>query len=236
MSSFERSSHPHRPWLTVILAMTADGKISDYRRSPARFGSSGDRAHLETQIAQTDAVLLGAGTLRAYGTSVSLSRPEQLGQRLDRGLAPQPVHIICSLSGELDPQLKFFRQGFPRWLLTSPQGAKPWQENYSQHFQLVLPLLPSAGATNWVQVLAQLKALGINYLGVLGGGQLLGSLLPWHCWDELWLTLCPYLLGGETAPNLIAGQGLLQQEAQNLTLLGVETQGNEVFLHYQCAS
>lgn len=234
MSSFERSCYPHRPWLTVILAMTADGKISDYRRSPARFGSSGDRAHLETQIARTDAVLLGAGTLRAYGTSLPLNRPEHLHSRLAQGLTPQPINIICSASGELDPQLKFFRQDFPRWLLTSPQGAQLWQEQYPQHFEKILTLMPPNGATNWQEVLGQFKVLGIDHLGVLGGGQLLGSLLPWRCWDELWLTLCPYLLGGETAPTPIAGPGLLQPEAQNLTLLGVETQGNEVFLHYQC--
>jgi riboflavin biosynthesis pyrimidine reductase len=41
----------HRPHTTVILAMSADGKIADVRRSPARFGSKTDIAHLEEQIA-----------------------------------------------------------------------------------------------------------------------------------------------------------------------------------------
>ena len=31
----------------VILAMTADGKIADRKRSPARFGSAADKAHLD---------------------------------------------------------------------------------------------------------------------------------------------------------------------------------------------
>jgi 5-amino-6-(5-phosphoribosylamino)uracil reductase len=48
----------HRPYTTVILAMSADGKIADVRRSrsgcfaasPARFGSKTDIVHLEEQI------------------------------------------------------------------------------------------------------------------------------------------------------------------------------------------
>ena len=54
-----------RPHTTVVLAMSADGKIADVKRSPARFGSAADKAHLEKQVAQVDAVLFGAGTLRA---------------------------------------------------------------------------------------------------------------------------------------------------------------------------
>jgi hypothetical protein len=50
--------------------MSADGKIADYRRSPARFGSNRDRHHLEQLISQMDAVLLGGNTLRAYGSSL----------------------------------------------------------------------------------------------------------------------------------------------------------------------
>lgn len=37
--------------------------------SPARFGSSADKAHMEEQIALADAVLFGAGTIRAYSTT-----------------------------------------------------------------------------------------------------------------------------------------------------------------------
>lgn len=40
----------HRPHTTVMLAMSADGKIADVRRSPARFGSKTDIAHPEEQI------------------------------------------------------------------------------------------------------------------------------------------------------------------------------------------
>lgn len=112
-----------RPNVVVVLAMSADGKISKDANLPARFGSDADRAHLATQIAQADGVLMGANTLRAYQTSLTLRDPRLLAQRVARGQDPQPLHFICSGSGQLDSTWRFFRQPIPRGLITTPEGA-----------------------------------------------------------------------------------------------------------------
>ncbi|MGB7058991.1 MAG: dihydrofolate reductase family protein, partial [Geitlerinemataceae cyanobacterium] len=54
----------NRPKTTAIVAMSADGKISDVNRSSQLFGSDTDLAHLERQVALSDGVIVGAGTLR----------------------------------------------------------------------------------------------------------------------------------------------------------------------------
>ena len=43
-----------RPDITVVLAMSADGKISDAHRAAARFPSKADKAHLERQVAKAE--------------------------------------------------------------------------------------------------------------------------------------------------------------------------------------
>ncbi|MEG3976013.1 dihydrofolate reductase family protein, partial [Microcoleus sp. herbarium8] len=108
-----------RPYTTVILAISADGKIADAARSPARFGSANDKAHLEQQVADSDAVLFGNGTLQAYGTAMRVISPELLKQRELHGKPPQPTQIVCSRSSKFDPNLRFFQQPVPRWLLTA---------------------------------------------------------------------------------------------------------------------
>lgn len=100
----------HRPHTTVVLAMSADGKIADFRRSPARFGSKADKAHLEKQIAASDATLFGASTLRAYGTTLTVSHPTLLQNRTKAGKSTQPVHIVITQSGNLNPEIHFFQQ------------------------------------------------------------------------------------------------------------------------------
>lgn len=220
-----------RPYITVVLAMSVDGKIADVERSPARFSSERDRLHLETQIAQADGVLFGAGTLRAYGTTLRVSHPELLQQRQQSGQPPQPVQIVCSNSATLDPQYKFFTQPIPRWLLTTVAGAKKWQEKPS--FEKILIVPSTSKSIDWMAALRQLATAGLKRLAVLGGGELVASLLALNLVDELWLTVCPLILGGTTAPTPVDGLGFLTKSSPRLELLSTQVVEQELFLHYR---
>ena len=222
-----------RPHTTAILAITADGKIADSQRSAARFGSLNDKAHLETQVSLVDGVLFGAGTLRAYRTTISVSNSKLLQNRIERSQPPQPVQIVVSASGDLDPQWRFFQQPIPRWLLTLPDGAKSWRGR-SQFERILIsePTQPDTSAIDWRSIFTQLSQLGLNKLAILGGSELVASLLALDLVDELWLTICPVIFGGNSAPTPVGGMGWLQSEAKSLRLLEVKQIEQEVFLHY----
>ena len=51
--------------------------------------------------------------------------------------------------------------------------------------------------------------------------------------DEIWLTICPLILGGQNSPTPADGEGFLSSVAPRLQLLEVKPVGQEVFLHYQ---
>ena len=220
-----------RPYTTVVLAMSADGKIADVTRSPARFGSDADKAHLEQQVALADGVLFGAGTLRAYGTTLRVSHPKLVETRSQAKKPPQPVQIVCSRFAEFDPNLRFFGQPVPRWLLTTGAGAKQWQGR--SQFEQILVAEAADQKLDWIKALEQLRSAGIQRLAVLGGGELVASLLALDLIDELQLTVCPLLLGGAIAPTPVQGAGFLAAVAPRLQLLSVQTIDQEVFLHYR---
>ncbi|MEQ9486909.1 RibD family protein [Coleofasciculus sp. F4-SAH-05] len=222
----------NRPHTTVVLAMSVDGKIADVTRSPARFSSPADQAHLENQVALADGVLFGAGTLCAYGTTRSVSNSQLQQQRQQRGLPIQPVQIVCSRLAQFDPQLRFFRQNLPRWLLTTEAGAEPWRDK-SDYFERILVVNASSDGINWHDAYQQLNQLGIQRLAVLGGGNLVASLLAADLIDELWFTVCPLILGGAAAPTSVQGAGFSEQLAKRLELLAVERVDQELFLHYR---
>jgi 5-amino-6-(5-phosphoribosylamino)uracil reductase len=221
----------HRPHTTVVLAMSADGKIADFRRSPARFGSEGDKAHLEKQIATADAVLFGAGTLRAYGTTLTVSHPTLIQHRTISGKPAQPVHIVISHSAVLNPEIKFFQQPVRRWLLTTKAGANFWQGR--SEFEQILVQETPTGKIDIAAALQHLATLHITRLAVLGGGKLVAAMLESDLIDEFQLTICPLILGGTTAPTPVEGQGFLADLAPRLQLLAVQTVKQEVFLHYR---
>ncbi|MEH1965921.1 MULTISPECIES: RibD family protein [unclassified Nostoc] len=237
----------HRPHTTVVLAMSADGKIADFRRSPARFGSRVDKAHLEKQIAASDAVLFGAGTLRAYGTTLTVLDPTLVELRVQEGKPRQPVHIVTTHSANLNPEIHFFKQPVRRWLLTTTAGALSWKgrlqtlpstlgtkaEECPPEFEQILVFETPTREIDILAALKHLATLHITRLVVLGGGELVASLLALDLIDELWLTVCPLILGGNTAPTPVEGKGFLPDLAPKLQLLEVHTVEQEVFLHYR---
>ena len=237
----------HRPHITVVLAMSADGKIADFRRSPARFGSKMDKAHLEKQIAASDAVLFGAGTLAAYGTTLNISDQTLVQLRAQGGKPPQPAHIVITHSANLNPEIKFFKQPVRRWLLTTTAGALSWKgrlqtlhstlgteaREYLPEFEQILVFETPTREIDIPAALKHLATLHITRLVVLGGGELVASLLGLDLIDELWLTICPLILGGNTAPTPVEGKGFLSDLAPKLQLLEVHTVEQEVFLHYR---
>jgi len=237
----------HRPHTTVVLAMSVDGKIADVKRSPARFGSKADKAHLETQIAASDAVLFGAGTLRAYGTTLTVSHPKLLLQRSHQGKPAQPVHIVITHSAQINPEVHFFQQPVKRWLLTTTTGSLFWKGNlqtipstletrvqeHPPEFEQILVFETPTGKVDTTAALQHLLTLGITRLVILGGGQLVASMLELDLIDEFWLTVCPLILGGAIAPTPVEGKGFFPELAPRLQLLEVNTVDQEVFLHYR---
>ncbi len=220
-----------RPQTTVILAMSADGKVSDSQRSHAAIGSKEDWDHLERQVALADAVLLGAQTVRASGSAMRVIKPELIQQRRDRSQSEQPIHIICSRSGSLAKTMRFFQQPVPRWLVTTQAGAEPWQGK--PQFDQVLVFETSGGAINWEDFFRYCQDANLESIAVLGGGMLIASLLEGGWIDSIWLTICPVLLGGARSPTPFDGIGFSQDLAPRLLLLESHQIGDELFLHYQ---
>jgi 5-amino-6-(5-phosphoribosylamino)uracil reductase len=227
------ASFPQRPQTTVVLAISADGKIADAQRSSPKFGSASDYAHLEQQVAIADGVLFGATTLRAGGTAMRVQQQGLIQQRLQQQMPEQPVQIVCSRTADLDPELPFFKQPIPRWLVTSAAGASRWH-NQPGFDQVIAPKpQENPQEIDWSTTLLELGRLGLSKIAVLGGGEIIAALLAEGLIDDLWLTVCPVLLGGTSAPTPVAGDGFAQADAPRLELVEFKPVDQEIFLHYR---
>jgi 5-amino-6-(5-phosphoribosylamino)uracil reductase len=154
-----------------------------------------------------------------------------LQHRQQEGKTNQPIHIVTTHSGDLNPEIKFFQQAITRWLLTTTVGEQSWQGR--SEFDQILVFETPTGKIDPIAALKHLASLHITRIAVLGGGTLVASMLESDLIDELWLTVCPLILGGVTAPTPVDGQGFMSQLAPRLELLEVKTINQEVFLHYR---
>ena len=82
--------------------------------------------------------------------------------------------------------------------------------------------------------LSTLKEIGIDHLMVEGGATLNFELLRLGLVDELTAYVAPLVLGGESAPTLAAGPGLVRSAAIPLKLVNVEAwEDGGVLLQYK---
>jgi len=226
---------------TAIIAISVDGKISTAINNPARFSTKADLEHLETQISLCDAIIFGANTLRAYGTSLVIKNPELLQQRKENHQPSQPLNIVCSASGKINPQLPFFSQPLPRGLLTTSQGIINFEEkirdfntknnlNSNNYFEQVFI---NENTINWQEFFIKLTNLNYKKIGILGGKELISFLIAENLINEIWLTICPLIIGRKFAPDFL-NFDLLQEINLpiNLKLLEVKQIDQEIFLHY----
>ncbi len=169
-----------------MLAVSLDGRLAPPAGGAAQLGGAGDRRALEEALAWADACLIGARTLRLHGCTCLIRRPELLEQRRRDGRPEQPLAVVVSRSGRLDPALPFFSQPLRRGLLAPPLQPGTPAPGFESRWSL----------GSWPGALAALAASGLDRIVLLGGAQLAGSLLALDLVSDLQLTLCPLLLGG----------------------------------------
>src|SRR5207302_9668757 len=96
-------SHIQRPFVTVIFAMTVDGKVTTKNYDSVDFTSREDKAHLIRQRALGDAVLVGHGTIENDNVRLGIPREDLRKERIARGQTPYPIRVFVSNNGRINP-------------------------------------------------------------------------------------------------------------------------------------
>ena len=200
-----------RPWMASAFAMSLDGRIAIDGHA-AGIGSRRDMEHLHALRAHADAVLLGAGTLRAerYGTLLRRADHERVvPERVARGQRPHPALVVVTSSLDLPWDAGVFTSGLGEVLVAVPAGGTTpsLPETATPTGVLELP------ATNGrIDLAALLRHLRIEHdvASVLceGGADLHRDAVAAGVLDELFVTIAPRLVGQQAAPTLLAGADL----------------------------
>ena len=212
-----------RSAVRLVLAVSLDGRLAPACGGAAQLGGEGDRYVLEQALAWSDAVLIGAGTLRTHHCTCLIHDEQLLNQREHQGRPLQPTALVVSRHPDFCLEWPFFQQPIERHLLTSAQVQV---EGFSS-FHLL--------KSSWETTLVELAEWGFRRLVLLGGAALCGSLLEADQVDELQLTFSPRLLGGRFSWIPIDGfsvpNALSKPDAWTL-LAADPLAGNELLVRY----
>ncbi|MCL6439647.1 MAG: dihydrofolate reductase family protein [Rubrobacteraceae bacterium] len=219
------------PYLVFTMVSTVDGKAAQGGRANP-IGSDLDHLLMRRIRSAVDAVMSGAGTLRAEG--VDLGVPEEMARkRVSSGLREQPLQVIVTGSGELPLERRIFREAGDD-LLVIVSEATPEEKVREISRRTTVRRVAGDPEPEVQEVVGLLRReFGVRRLAVEGGPSLNHSLVAAGLADELFLTLAPKVIGGSSVPTIVAGEELPEDEVARLRLLSVYLQGSELYLRYR---
>ena len=220
-----------RPFVCINMAMTADGKITSARREEPDFASPRDTKAMDRLRAEADAILVGAGTLRADDPALGVRDAEMQAHRLSLGKPDGLVNVLVTKSAAIDPASRFFSGGEKRDRIVATVKDAP-ADRIARLSAVAEVWAVGWGSVDLRELLARLAARGIERLLVEGGGELNWGFVRDDLFDELYVTIAPALLGGRDAPTLCEGEGLTMAGRRRLKLVSADIVDDEIFCRY----
>jgi riboflavin-specific deaminase-like protein len=212
-----------RPLVAVNFAATVDGRATIGGVS-GPIGSGTDTAMLAGLRTRFDAVMIGAGTMRAerYGRPVGDARKRE--RRGQIGLSPDPLMVIVSGRLDLPWDAPLFTEGEGRVLIFTGSEAEPPQR------ETPVQVVRHQGFVDIGAALRQLRQEhGVRALICEGGPGLHDELQGAGLVDDLFLTIAPKLSGGES-PRILEGDLPTVTELELAWLL---EENGELFVRYR---
>ncbi|HEX5821030.1 MAG TPA: dihydrofolate reductase family protein [Solirubrobacterales bacterium] len=219
----EDLAHPDRPHLVLNFATTIDGRAAISGRS-GPIGSETDTEMLERLRTRVDAVMIGAGTMRAERYGRIVSDPDLRAYRERTGLAHDPLAVIVSNRMELPWDAGLFTDGGGRVVVFTASEEEPPETATPVTVVRHPDGVELDRALGWL-----LAERGIRSVLCEGGPTLHGRLREGGLADELFLTIAPKIAGGE-GPRILEG-ALPDVEGVELAWL-LESEG-ELFARYR---
>ena len=215
--------HDHRPYLVLNMVTTADGRVTIGGRS-GPIGNAADQDLFHALRTRVDAVMVGAGTLRAENYGRLVRKPERREARTRAGLEPDPVAVIVSGRLDLPKDLPLLHDPEQKVVIATFSDAEV--EGSAQ----VEYLRSDAGAIDMGALLRALRERGIRSVLCEGGPTLNAELLRANGVDELFHCLAPKLAGEPDAPTMVSG---VLHETVELELVWLLESDSHLFIRFR---
>ncbi len=212
-----------RPYLTLKLASSLDGRIATASGESRWITGTQSRRAVHGLRARHDAILVGAGTARADDPMLDVR---------DLGEVRQPVRVVLSrdLHLPINGRLGQTARQQPVWLCHGPDATtRDWHKAGVETLECEV----SHNRIDLLSALHALAARGITRVLCEGGGHLAAALLQAKLVDELVVFQAGVALGADGLPSL-AGIGVTELvQAPRFRLDHVAAVGGDIVQHWR---
>ncbi len=211
-----------RPYVILSAAISIDGKIAT-KTGDSKLSSKQDSIRLHKLRSKVDAILVGKNT-------VAIDDP-LLTVRHTKG--KNPIRIVLDSKGTLSDKSKILQTSDKiKTIIVVSKKITKSNNNKLSKFPVEL-IVTGESSVNIKSLLRKLSAKKIKTILVEGGGTINWEFIKQNIFDELIVTLSPFLIGGNNAISLVEGQGFDKiSKSPNLRLKSVKRLKNHLVLHY----
>ena len=209
--------------------MSLDGYLDDRSGQRLMLSTAADLDRVDAVRASCDAILVGAGTVRADNPRLVVRSPERRARRVAEGRAPTPCKVTITRHPTLDPTSAVFsaRDGDTLVYCASPSVGSTRQRLGSAATVVDAGESPTM---RWVS--EDLAARGVRRLMVEGGQSVLTQFLAPSLADELELVVAPFFVADSRAHRVVADGPLPFNRDRRARLAEVRQIDDVVLLRY----
>jgi 2,5-diamino-6-(ribosylamino)-4(3H)-pyrimidinone 5'-phosphate reductase len=216
-----RAREVPRPEVWVNCAVSLDGRLAFAGGERARLSSAEDLVRVQRLRAAVDGVVIGVGTVVKDDPSLRVH-----WELLGTARGKDPTRIILDGTGRTPEKARVLDGSAPTLVATTERARR----TYPSH---VRTLVAGTREVEVARLWSRLTELGFKRLLVEGGAHVLASVLRERLFDRLTVYYAPLVIGGSTAPPMVAGpESRDLHEAIPLRLVGVENMGEGYVASY----
>jgi len=213
--------------------MSIDGYLSAGTATRLLLSNEADFDRVDAERAASDAILVGAVTIRRDDPRLLVRSRERRVARVARGLSPSPVKVTVTREADLDCAAAFFAADDADKLVYCPSDAVP---RVRGRLGAVATVVDAGRPLTLRRVSEDLGARGVRRLMVEGGGSVHTQMLTEDLADELQLVVAPFFVGDSSACRFVGDGRYPWNPDRRATLVETRQIGDVVLLRYALSS
>lgn len=213
-----------KPWVTLKVAITLDGKIATADGDSRWVTSESSRQFVQQLRGYHSGICVGKGTV-VYDDPMLDCRFEGLGN---------PVRIIPDSLASISPESRIVRTARQCRTIIAHTDAAPASrlELLNSLGVETLPCLSENGHTDISDMLSRLGEMRIDSILLEGGEELDWSFVEKDLIDEYYVFIAPKILGGKDAKTAVGGAGFPKMaDALDISIKDVTPFGPDILIH-----
>jgi 5-amino-6-(5-phosphoribosylamino)uracil reductase len=218
-----------RPYVLLSCAVSIDGYINAATPRRLLLSNDADFDRVDAVRARSDAILVGASTVRRDNPRLLVRSPDRRAERVARGRTPSPIKVTLTRGGDLDARADFFTAGDAEKIVYCASSAVGEAVG---RFGRLATVVDGGDPVDLGYLTKDLHVRGVGRLMVEGGATILTQFLAAGLADELHLVVAPFFVGDSRARHFVGDGDFPWSVDQKATLAEVRQIGDVVLLRY----